>query len=212
MAQVDLFFSHLPPVTRFYLFCSTALMLLCTLEIVSPFSLYINYNLVLQRGQVWRIFSCFLFFGTFSLHFFWNVYVLIFYCATLEEHQRSATFLWMLLTTGALLLGLSHIFGVGSYFFSGSMINVMTYIWGRRNPSTRLSVFFISVSAPYLPFVLALMSVLVGWNMADHVIGILVGHVYFFFEDIYPLLPTSKGCRIFRTPRLLLWIFRENAD
>ncbi|KFG58485.1 Der1 family protein, partial [Toxoplasma gondii RUB] len=104
MAQVDLFFSHLPPVTRFYLFCSTALMLLCTLEIVSPFSLYINYNLVLQRGQVWRIFSCFLFFGTFSLHFFWNVYVLIFYCATLEEHQRSATFLWMLLTTGALLL------------------------------------------------------------------------------------------------------------
>lgn len=104
MEQVDLFFTHIPPVTRVCLVSSTLLMALCTLEIISPFSLYMNWQLVFTHGQVWRLITCFLFFGTFSLHFFWNVYVLIFYCSTLEEHRRSATFLWMLICTGGLLL------------------------------------------------------------------------------------------------------------
>ncbi|CDJ51052.1 hypothetical protein, conserved [Eimeria brunetti] len=212
MEQVDLFFTHIPPVTRVCLVSSTLLMALCTLEIISPFSLYMNWQLVFTHGQVWRLITCFLFFGTFSLHFFWNVYVLIFYCSTLEEHRRSATFLWMLICTGGLLLAFSYIFGVSSYFFSGSMINVMTYIWGRRNPNTRLSIFFMPVQAPYLPFLLALLSLLVGWNMADHLVGIAVGHFYYFFEDVYPLLPTSKGFRIFRTPRILMWLLKQSED
>ena len=104
MEQVDLFFTQVPPVTRVYLVSATVLMALCTLEVISPFSLYMNWQLVFAHGQVWRLLTCFLFFGTFSLHFFWNVYVLIFYCSTLEEHRRSATFLWMLLCTGSMLL------------------------------------------------------------------------------------------------------------
>ncbi|OXB71091.1 UNVERIFIED_CONTAM: hypothetical protein H355_016809 [Colinus virginianus] len=167
MAQFDLFFTYLPPVTRLYLFSATTLMLLCTLDVLSPFSLYMNAHFAFHRWQVWRVVTCFLFFGNFSLPFFWNV---------------------------------------------GSIINVMTYVWGRRNPHTRLSVFFVSVQAPYLPFVLLLVSVLVGWNLADHLIGILVGHIYYFFEDIYPLLPTGKGRRVFRTPRLLLWLLNEPPE
>lgn len=107
---------------------------------------------------------------------------------------------------------LSYLLGATSYFYSGSMINVMTYIWGRRNPNTRLSVFFISIHGSYLAYTLAFMSVLVGWNVADHFLGILVGHIYFFFEDIYPLLPTSKGVRIFSTPKFLLRLFKEHGD
>ncbi|OEH79864.1 hypothetical protein cyc_06821 [Cyclospora cayetanensis] len=114
-----MFFTHVPPVTRVCLIASTVLMALCTLEIISPFSLYMNWQLVFTHGQAF-----------------------------------------------------SYIFGVSSYFFSGSMINVVTYIWGRRNPSTRLSIFFMPVQAPYLPFLLALLSLLVGWNMADHLVGI----------------------------------------
>lgn len=68
------------------------------------------------------------------------------------------------------------------------------------------------VQAPYLPFLLALLSLLVGWNMADHLVGIAVGHFYYFFEDVYPLLPTSKGFRIFRTPRILMWLLKQPED
>ncbi|CAK9008868.1 unnamed protein product [Durusdinium trenchii] len=42
-----------------------------------------------------------------------------------------------------------------------------------------------------------------GGMTRDHLLGIAVGHVYYFFEDIYPVLPTSKGFRLFRTPKLL---------
>jgi hypothetical protein len=57
----------------------------------------------------------------------------------------------------------------------------------------------------------------------DHLLGLVVGHTYFFFEelvelavfigeasehvfpvqDVYPLMSTSQGFRLFRTPRIL---------
>ncbi|CAK0904631.1 unnamed protein product, partial [Prorocentrum cordatum] len=57
--------------------------------------------------------------------------------------------------------------------------------------------------ALYLPWVLACFALLMGSSIKDETMGIFVGHVYFFFEDVYPVLPTSKGFRLFRTPKLL---------
>jgi len=201
----------LPNVTKVYLTATTILMLMCSVDIISPFSLYLNWNLVLREGQFWRLVTCFLFFGEFGLSFFWNVYMLVFYCSRLEEdvfRGKSADFLWMLLTTGSMLLSLSFFFDTG-YFFSGAMINVMTYIWGRRNPLTRMSIFFFTVRAPYIPWVLSGLSLFVGWHLSDHLMGILVGHVYFFFEDVYPLMPTSSGTRLFKTPYVLRWMMKQ---
>ncbi len=44
---------------------------------------------------------------------------------------------------------------------------------------------------------------LVGGAVQDHLLGICVGHVYFFFTEVYPLMPTSKGVNLFRTPKIL---------
>jgi len=90
------------------------------------------------------------------------------------------------------------------------MINVMTYVWGRRNPSTRMTVLFFTVRAPYVPWVLCGLSVFVGWNISDHLMGIVAGHVYYFFEDIYPLMPTSGGLKIFKTPSILRWLLKQH--
>merc|ERR1712217_811451 len=79
---------------------SATLMLLCSLDVLSPFSLYLNWQLIIYELQLWRLVTCFLFFGTFGLPFFWNTYVLVFYCSSLEDvafHSKSADFLWMLL-------------------------------------------------------------------------------------------------------------------
>ncbi|KAF8822697.1 Der1 family protein, partial [Cardiosporidium cionae] len=222
---------NIPVVTRNYLVMSTAIMILCSLDIISPYSLYLNWTLICKEFQLWRLLTCFLFFGTFGLAFFWNSYVLIFHCSSLEEtsfHRRSADFLWMLICSGTMLLGLSYFFG-GSYFFSSAMINVMTYVWGRRNPSSRMNIFFFTVRAPYIswsgfscrdyiciffhkfikfllvfisPRIFTAFSVLMEWRYCDNLMGIAVGHIYYFFEDVYPLMPTSKGLRIFSTPKV----------
>eukprot|EP00386_Alphamonas_edax_P013096 GDKI01040593.1.p1 GENE.GDKI01040593.1~~GDKI01040593.1.p1 ORF type:complete len:214 (-),score=24.51 GDKI01040593.1:28-669(-) len=213
MVELDQIIGRLPPVTKLYLVLSVGLMAGCSLDLVSPFTLYLNWELVIKELQLWRLITCFFFFGTFGIQFFWNCYILIFYCSSLEEvafRNKSADFLWMLIVTMSLLLCLSYFFG-SSYFFSGAMIDVMTYIWGRRNPHARMNVFFFTVRAPYLPWALAGMSLLLGGQIKDHLLGIAVGHTYFFFEDVYPLMPTSKGTRIFKTPKLLKMIFRESV-
>ena len=45
---------------------------------------------------------------------------------------------------------------------SGSMIDIMVYVWGRRNSHARLNVMFVTVRAPYLPYVLAGIAMLMG--------------------------------------------------
>merc|ERR1719253_1322532 len=121
MPQLDVLFGQIPPVTKAYILSSTLLMFLCSLDIISAFSLYLNWQLIIQEYQLWRLVTCFLFFGTFGLAFFWNTYVLVFYCSTLEEvafRGKAGDFLWMLVCGAAMLLMLTFFLGQ-TYFISG---------------------------------------------------------------------------------------------
>ncbi|ETW58676.1 hypothetical protein PFMC_05773 [Plasmodium falciparum CAMP/Malaysia] len=107
MVQLSDVLGNVPLITRLYLILSFALMVLCSLDIISPLSLYLNWNLVLREHQYWRLITCFLYFGSFGIHFFWDVYVLIYYCSSLEEvtfRNNSADFLWMIILSCCMLL------------------------------------------------------------------------------------------------------------
>lgn len=77
-ANVDLmsWYMRIPPVSRFYLTSAFLTTAACAVEIVSPFTLYFNYDLVLQ-GQFWRCITSFLFFGVFSVDFLFHMYFLV---------------------------------------------------------------------------------------------------------------------------------------
>eukprot|EP01053_Blabericola_migrator_P004781 Blabericola_migrator_1__4780@NODE_2515_length_2656_cov_407_905755_g1313_i1_p6_GENE_NODE_2515_length_2656_cov_407_905755_g1313_i1NODE_2515_length_2656_cov_407_905755_g1313_i1_p6_ORF_typecomplete_len103_score7_86DER1/PF04511_15/1_4e22_NODE_2515_length_2656_cov_407_905755_g1313_i119202228 len=90
-----------------------------------------------------------------------------------------------------------------SLFLSGALIASLTYIWGRKNPHARMLLVFFSISAPYLPWALAGISFVAGFQIIDHIIGIAVGHILFFLDDVYPLMPVSKGSRPLRAPVFL---------
>jgi len=131
--------------------------------------------------------------------------VLAFYCANLEDmafRTRPADFVYLLLCGAGMLLVFAFFLDT-SLFISGSMIDIMVYVWGRRNSHARLNVLFLTVRAPYLPYALAFISLLMGNYLQDQVIGIIAGHIYYFFEDVYPHMPCSGGFRLFRTPTLL---------
>lgn len=203
-------FGKLPPVTRALVLSSVLLMALCSLEIISPFSLYLHWKLVLKERQYWRLVTNFLFNGEFGLSFFWNLYLIVFYCSSLEDlsfRRKSADFFYMLFTSGALLLTISYFFSFTNNFFSGALLDVITYVWSRRNPHARMQVLVFPVQAVYLPWTLAVISLLMGGNVRDHLLGIFCGHMYYFFNDVYPLMPTSKGLKIYRTPEALKWAF-----
>lgn len=81
-------------------------------------------------------------------------------------------------------------------FFGTSLTSHLVYLWSRRNPGVQISLFFlITFSAPYLPWVLLGFSALLGHDVKQDLLGIAVGHAYFFLEDVWPALATARGWR-----------------
>jgi len=91
---------------------------------------------------------------------------------------------------------------VNILFLGHALTIMLVYIWSRRNPSVRMNFFgLITFQAPYLPWVLLAFSILLGSSTVVDIIGIIVGHFYYFFEDVFPNEP--HGFRVLKTPRLI---------
>ncbi len=59
----------------------------------------------------------------------------------------------------------------------------------------------LNFQAPYLPWVLFAFSLLLGNSVIVDLMGIIVGHIYYFLEDIFPR--QQGGFRLLKTPRFL---------
>jgi len=77
--QVDLlsWYMEIPLVSRLYLTGAFLTTAACAVEIISPFSLYFNWELVFSQGQIWRLITSYLFFGVFSVDFLFHMYFLV---------------------------------------------------------------------------------------------------------------------------------------
>ncbi|KAG9354642.1 hypothetical protein JZ751_001355 [Albula glossodonta] len=174
---------QIPAVTRAY---TTACVLTtaAVLELITPFQLYFNPDLIIKRYQCrYR------------------------YCRMLEEGSfrgRTADFVFMFLF-GAVLMTLFGLFA--NLFFLGQAFTIMlVYVWSRRNPYVRMNFFgLLNFQAPFLPWVLMGFSLLLGNSIVVDLLGIGVGHIYFFLEDIFPNQP--GGRKLLMTPGLLRLLF-----
>ncbi|TRY78640.1 hypothetical protein TCAL_11600 [Tigriopus californicus] len=198
---------QIPPVTRVYLTACVMTTLAVHFEMVSPFQLYFNPPLVYRSGQIWRLVTTFLFFGSMGLNFLFNLFFTYRYFSMLETGSfrgRTADFVMMFLFGAVMMI----VFGVFvDLLFLGQAFTIMfVYVWGRRNPQTRMSfIGIINFRAPYLPWVLLGFSILLGNSFIVDLLGIGVGHVYYFLEDVFPNQPHGK--RLLVTPAVLKMIF-----
>ncbi|KAM4706887.1 derlin-3 isoform 2-T2 [Discoglossus pictus] len=208
MAQQGLAWEYLqiPTVTRAY---TTACVITtaAVMELITPFQLYFNPDLIFRKFQIWRLFTNFLFFGPLGFSFFFNMIFLYRYCRMLEETSfrgRTADFVFMFLF-GGLLMTLFGLFA--SHLFLGQAFTIMlVYVWCRRNPFIRMNFFgLLNFQAPFLPWVLMGFSLLLGSSILVDLLGIAVGHIYFFLEDVFPNQPGGK--KLLVTPTLLKQIF-----
>jgi Derlin-2/3 len=63
----------------------------------------------------------------------------------------------------------------------------------------------LNFQAQYLCWVLVGFSVLVGQALPYHdLVGLFVGHVYYYFQDVYPRLQASSGRKPLDTPQWLV--------
>ena len=154
----------------------------------------------LTYKQYWRLLTTFLYFGPLSLDLVFHVFFLTRYSRLLEESsgRSPAHFSWLLLYATTCLICLSPL--VSMPFLGHPLSSTLVYIWSRRNPDTRLSFLGLLVfTAPYLPWVLMGFSLVVhGMIPKDEIMGVVIGHVWYFFSDVYP--PLHNGSRPFDPP------------
>eukprot|EP00775_Hariotina_reticulata_P007038 gene7038-7252_t len=206
MQSPDEWYKSLPIITRYYVTLSFLTTAACALEIITPFNVYFNAQLIFKKGEVWRLLTNFFFFGNLGLDFVFHMFFLVKYCKSLEEGSfrgRSADFLWMLLFGGVLLTCLAPF--VSIEFLGSSLTFMMVYVWGRRHQYVNLSFLGIfNFTAPYLPWVLLAFSVMLGSSPKVDLLGMVAGHAYYFLEDVYPRM---TGRRILKTPAFIKAMF-----
>ncbi|MBN3291091.1 DERL2 protein, partial [Polypterus senegalus] len=200
---------QIPIVTRAYTTACVVTTAAVQLEIITPFQLYFNPDLIFSKFQIWRLITNFLFFGPVGFNFLFNMIFLYRYCRMLEEGSfrgRTADFIFMFLFGGTL-------FGLFvSLVFLGQAFTIMlVYVWSRRNPFVRMNFFgLLNFEAPFLPWVLMGFSLLLGNSIIVDFLGIAVGHIYYFLEDVFPAQP--GGSRWLRTPSILKALFDAPAE
>jgi len=215
-AQIDLmsWYMDIPPISRLYLTGAFLTTAACAVDMITPFSLYFSWELVVTQGQVWRLLTSYLFFGVFSIDFLFHMYFLVRYSRLLEEGEfrnRTAKYVWML------LFGWVHISWAASYlqvhFLGSALTFMMAYVWGRRNEDVKMSFLgFLTFHAPYLPWVMLAFSVVIGNAIMMDVLGIAVGHWYYYWEFVFPVVAQVRGWplqRVLEPPRVVQWLCGE---
>ncbi len=76
------------------------------------------------------------------------------------------------------------------------------YVWSKKNPQIQMSLFgILNFKAPYAPWVMLGLTFILGHGFpTGDVVGIVVGHIYYFLEDVYPKV---NNRHIIKTPRFL---------
>lgn len=140
-----------------------------------------------------------------------HVYFLQRYARLIEESsgRSPAHFSWLLLFAMTSLLLLSPF--VSMPFLGHPLSSTLVYIWSRRNPDTLMSFLGLLVfRAPYLPWVLMGVSlVLHGTVPRDEIMGVVIGHIWYFFNDVYP--PLYGGSRPLDPPMWWRRLFGESS-
>ncbi|VVB12157.1 unnamed protein product [Arabis nemorensis] len=220
MAQaVEEWYKQMPIITRSYLTAAVVTTVGCSLEIISPYNLYLNPTLVVKHYQLWRLVTNFLYFRKMDLDFLFHMFFLARYCKLLEENSfrgKTADFLYMLLFGATVLTGIVLIGGMIPYlsvsfskiiFLSNSLTFMMVYLWSKQNPYIHMSFLgLFTFTAAYLPWVLLGFSILVGASAWGDFLGMIAGHAYYFLAFVYPRMTNRHPLK---TPSFLKALFAD---
>ncbi|KAK5951379.1 hypothetical protein OHC33_007435 [Knufia fluminis] len=193
---LEQWFFETPPCTRYWTTATVITSILLQCKLIEPLQLFYTFRAVYFKSQYWRLLTTFIYFGPPSLDLVFHLFFMTRYSRLLESTSGSspATFSWLLLYSTVSLLTLSS-FTTWVPFLGHSLSQTLVYIWSRRNPDTRLAFLGILVfNAPYLPWVLMGFSLFMHGSIPkDEILGVIVGHVYYFFADVWPgIHPGSK--------------------
>lgn len=201
----DSWWATLGPVTRFTLVCSVGVTAAISFGAVSPYYILVDFDATFYRCQLWRIITAAFCLGKFGFPWLMALAMLVTYVKYHEETEfkgRRADFIWMMTLIITFLHLCAWIFDMKLVSFALTMS--LCWIFCKRNPTVKLSLYFFSFDANIFPWVLMAFHVVLGQSIIDDVVGIVAGHGFLFLKD---MLPKTHGTDWIRTPQFLLQWF-----
>eukprot|EP01026_Neomeris_dumetosa_P015019 TRINITY_DN1562_c0_g1_i1.p1 TRINITY_DN1562_c0_g1~~TRINITY_DN1562_c0_g1_i1.p1 ORF type:complete len:285 (+),score=4.11 TRINITY_DN1562_c0_g1_i1:82-855(+) len=202
----------IPPITRALGTAMFACTCLYQIGILQPSWIYFDHKLVLQQFQIWRLITPMFFLGGFSLDFFFHLLWFVRYAPPLEKNVfqfSPADYLVFYLFNAFVYCLIQFIYPpAGLFFFSSSTIFAVLYLWSRNFPNEVISLYgLVTIRSFYLPFAFAGISLLFGKSPVHEIIGIVVGHIYYFLTVLYP--QQSGGQSLLRAPQFLSQLLQQ---
>jgi len=191
MGDVAIWFNSLPQFTRYWFGGTVAVSLLGRFGLLPIQYLILAYTPFIEQFQIWRPITA-LFFYPISpqtgFHFLINLYFLVNYSKLLENGefaQRPADYLFMLLINWTTSV-IAALF-MNMMFLMDPMVLSVLYIWCNLNGNQIVNFWFgTQFQAKYLPWVLFGFNMIISGGGMSELMGILIGHFYFFLMYQYP--------------------------
>jgi hypothetical protein len=191
-----------PLITKMFFFPTFIFGAMATYGMVTPYSL-ILYWPGIWSFQIWRLVTPFLFVGKFSFNFAMHLYMIYSYFPRYEANPYNtgaggsvADVLWMVILSMGLLL-------IAGYFLELMLLGdpilfVIIYLWSRKDSESIVSIFGFKFKAAYVPWVYLALNILMGSSIVPPLSGIVVGHTYFYFVEVFPVI---YGYQLIKTPK-----------
>lgn len=116
----------------------------------------------------------------------------------------SADFLWMVCIGMIILNVIAYAFDI--MLLSECLLYMIMYVWSRREPEAKLNFWGFKFDGIYLPWIYMGIRLLMGGSVSMPLLGVGVGHVYYFVAQV---MPDSHGFNLFArfpTPDLVIKI------
>jgi len=212
MSDISTWYNNMPRFTKYWLTGTVGCSLLARFGILPASWLILESSFVFQKLQIWRLATA-LFFYPLSpatgFHFMLNCYFLYNYSVRLEtDHFKTSPsdYLFLLLFNW-ICCALSGLF-FNLYILMDPMVLSVLYVWCQLNRDMIVQFWFgTKFKAMYLPWVLLMVNLILSGGGFDSLLGILIGHLYYFLKFKYP--QDLGGQRWLETPSLLKSYFPD---
>lgn len=212
MASNDIgdWYRGIPQISKYWFTGSVIVPIAARFGLLNPMYLILLFEAVVYKFQIWRLVTSVLYYpiaGPKGFHYLINLYFLYSYSTRLETgifDGRPADYLFMLLFNWICLIVIGFVADL--MLLMDPMILSVLYVWCQLNKDMIVSFWFgTQFKAMYLPWVLLAFNMIVGGGGILELLGILVGHMYFFLMFKYP--QDFGGVRLLNTPQILYKYF-----
>ncbi|XP_061421748.1 derlin-1 [Lethenteron reissneri] len=199
-------FRGIPVVTRYWFAGSVLFPLLGRFGLLDPANLVLDATRLFSRFQIWRPITATLFFPLTpqtGFHFLIHLYFLYSYSTRLETgvfDGRPADYLFLVLFNWICITIVGLI--VDMPLLMIPLIISVLYVWAQLNRDQIVTFWFgTTFKACYLPWVIMGFNFILRGSVMNELIGIFVGHLYFFLMFKYP--QDFGGRALISTPSIL---------